>query len=76
MKRERESDYAAVYCILIIYKLLDSEHSEQCIDFTMFLFFFLINFSGSRHAPIFTYDTSKYKYHAIVVLYRRGSMTF
>jgi len=36
--------------------VLDFEYSEECIDFTK-VFFFFINFLGSRIGPIFTYDT-------------------
>jgi len=37
---------------------LDSDRSEEFIDFIM-MFFIVIKFSGSRSYPIITYDTSK-----------------
>jgi len=38
--------------------VLDSENSEQCIDFTV-VFFSENTFQGCRNAPIFTCDMSK-----------------
>lgn len=38
-------------------KLIDSDDSEEYIDFTVF--FSIINFSGSRTALVFSYNPSK-----------------